>query len=143
MARYVAAASRIYGPNADLTVPSTASGALSNGNTGAAANGETSSAPVPITNVLQGWQGSIMAQPIVWLFGLVLFLVAWKLIEEKRGGAETFAKIRVDGTNLVKVTGLALLGFIILRFTFTKVSVPGLSTTVLYGLGINGSGSGP
>lgn len=137
MARYVAAASRVLGPNANVVVGQSASPPPSNGNTGSPANGDTSGAPVPITSLFANLKGSIIAQPIVWLFALVLFLVAWKLIEEHRGGQEGFSKIRVDGTNLIKSTGMVLIGFIVLRFGFTKVSIPGLSPIVLYGVGVN------
>lgn len=137
--RYVAAASRVYGPNSNLTVGQGVLPANSNGNTGSPANGATTAAPVPITNLFANLKGSILAQPVVWLFAIVLFLVAWKLIEEHRGGQEGFSKIRVDGTNLVKATGMVLLGFIILRFTFTKISIPGISPVVLYGVGSGSS----
>lgn len=135
MARYVAAASRVLGPNANVVVGQSIAPGPSHGNSGSPTNGDTTASPVPITSIFSNLKGSILAQPIVWLFALVLFLAAWKLIEEHRGGQEGFSKIRVDGTNLIKSTGMVLLGFIILRFSFTKVSIPGLSPIVLYGVG--------
>lgn len=134
--RNVAVASRVYGPDANVAVvPQFASAGSTYGNTGAPANGAAPSSPVPITTLFQNWQGSFLGAPVVWLAGLVLFLVAWKLIEEHRGGRENFSKVRVDATNEVKLVFMVLVGFIVLRFLMTKISIPGLSSVVLYGLG--------
>lgn len=133
--RNIANATRVLGPDANVVVPAFATPSLPNGNTGSPVNGAVAQSPVPIAQVFSNWQGSFLAAPIVWLLGLVLFLVAWKLIEEHRGGKESFAKIRVDGTNEVKLVFMVLVGFIVLRFMATKISIPGVSSVVLYGLG--------
>jgi hypothetical protein len=138
MATYTASASRIFGPNAaSIVAPAyttpgatTSSGSAQGLSTGAPANSAPPTSAVPVTQVLTGLQGSILGQPITWLFGLVLFLVAWKLIEERRGGAETFQKIRVDGTNTVKIGVTAMVFFIIAKFFARTVSVPGLSPLI-------------
>ncbi|MGH7745878.1 MAG: hypothetical protein ACREQ5_14025, partial [Candidatus Dormibacteria bacterium] len=120
--RYVSTAAQVYGPNAAPSSmpqgPQTPSGG------GAQVQG------VPVTHLATQLRGSIVAQPLTWLFGLVLFLVAWKLIEEKRGGEEAFEKIRVDGTNVVKVGAMAMLFFIVAKYLTRAYIVPGLSALV-------------
>ena len=80
MARYAASISDIYGPSASALFPTTASSSVPMGGT---TGTNVTTAPqgggapsVPVTSVLQGLQGSILGQPLTWLFGLVLFLVA-------------------------------------------------------------------
>jgi hypothetical protein len=67
------------------------------------------------------------------LFGLVLVLVAWKLIEEHRGGKEAFSKVKVDGTNLIKIGLMATIFLIIARYFFARYSVPGISDLIVGG----------
>ena len=85
---------------------------------------------VAISTVFEGLRGSIFGKPLTWLFGLILVLVAWKLIEETRGGKEAFTKIRVDGTNMVKIGLMAMIFFVIAKFFATRYDVPGLSAFV-------------
>jgi hypothetical protein len=135
MARVAASITDVYGPSANLMFPSTsAANAPLPGSTNTALSaGPTSSGSVPVTAVLQGLQGSIFSSPLTWLWGLVLFLIAWKLIEEHRGTKEEFQKIRVDGTNLVKVGVMAVIFLIIARYFAARYSVPGLSDLIVGG----------
>lgn len=136
MARIAASISDIYGPSASALFPSTSAAPITvGGSTGTAmsASGQAGAGAVPVTTVLQGLQGSILGQPLTWLFGLVLFLVAWKLIEEHRGGKETFQKIRVDGTNIVKVGIMAVIFLIVVRYFAARYDVPGLSDLIVGG----------
>jgi hypothetical protein len=115
--------------------PSTAaaSAPMAGSTNSALSAGPSSSGSVPVTSVLQGLQGSIMASPLAWLWALVLFLVAWKLIEEHRGTKEEFTKIRVDGTNIVKVGVMAVIFLIVVRYFAARYSVPGLSDLIVGG----------
>jgi len=138
MARIAASITDVYGPSANLMFPSTSAAPLGPGgstgtNLGAGGAVVGGSGAVPVTNVLQGLQGSVLAQPIAWLFGLVLFLVAWKLIEEHRGGKEAFQKIRVDGTNIFKVGLMAVIFLIVIRYFAARYTVPGLSDLIVGG----------
>ncbi len=137
MARVAASITDIYGPSASALFPTTAASAAPIGSgvsTGTAVgNAPGAAGSIPITQVGQNLQGSILGQPLTWLFGLVLFLVAWKLIEEKRGGKEAFQKIRVDGTNIVKVGTMAVIFLIIIRYFAARYSVPGLSDLIVGG----------
>ena len=139
MARLTATLSDFYGPTAAASAGSTTAGASLPVGAGASTNTNLSSGigggggSVPVTSVLSGWEGSILARPIVWLFGLVLVLVAWKLIEEHRGGKHTFQKIRVDGTNTIKVGMMAVIFLICVRYVFARYSVPGISDLVVGG----------
>lgn len=90
---------------------------------------------VPVTQVLVGLKGSILAKPLTWLFGLVGLLIAYKLIEEHRGGKESFEEIKLGLNNVVKIGLVAMLFFIIARFLFTRYDVPGASNLVLYATG--------
>jgi len=137
MARYAASISDIYGPSASALFPTTASSSVPMGGT---TGTNVTTAPqgggapsVPVTSVLQGLQGSILGQPLTWLFGLVLFLVAWKLIEEHRGGEAAFQKVRVDGTNIVKIGVMAVIFLIVIRYFAARYSVPGLSDLIVGG----------
>ena len=133
--RQVASVNGFYGPSAQQLFPSTSAASVSApGSTGTnISTGATSGGAVPVTAVAQGIQGSIMGQPLTWLFGLVLFLVAWKLIEEHRGGKEAFSKVRVDGTNIIKVGVMAVIFLIIARYFAARYSVPGLSNLIIGG----------
>lgn len=137
MARVAASITDIYGPSASSFIGGTAAASApigSNVSTNAAlGQGPGGTGAVPVTAVLSNLQGSIMGQPLTWLFALVLFLVAWKLIEEKRGGKEAFSKIRVDGTNIVKVGFMAVIFLIIIRYFAARYSVPGLSDLIVGG----------
>jgi small-conductance mechanosensitive channel len=135
MARTVASITDIYGPSASLLFPQTQAANPPIGgstNTQLGAN-VASSGGVPVTQVLQNLQGSVLGQPIAWLFAVVLFLVAWKLIEEHRGGQEAFTKIRVDGTNIIKVGFMAVIFLIVVRYFAARYTVPGLSDLVIGG----------
>jgi hypothetical protein len=134
MARVSASISDVYGPTASLLFPDTAAGTNMLPGVSTATNASSvAGGSVPVTSVLQNLQGSVLGQPLVWLFGLVLFLVAWKLIEEKRGGKEAFQKIRVDGTNIIKVGFMAVIFLIIIRYFAARYSVPGLSDLIVGG----------
>ena len=133
--RYVAQASRLLGPNANLIVGSAVTPSPNSSGSGPAVQSGVTPSPVPITSLFQSWEGSFLAAPILWVGVLVAFVIVWKLIEEHRGGKENFAKIRVDATNMVKLFVMVLVSFIIARFLFTKYSIPGVSSTVLYGIG--------
>ena len=137
MARVAASITDIYGPSASLLFGNTAAAAAPMGgpvSTGTAqSQGPGGTGSVPVTSVLQNLQGSIFAQPLTWLFGLVLFLIAWKLIEEHRGGKEAFSKVRVDGTNIVKIGVMATIFLIIVRYFAARYSVPGVSELVIGG----------
>ena len=137
MARVAASITDVYGPSANLLFPTTAAAPIGTG--GSTGTNQTSAGSlqggqsVPVTQVLGNLRGSILGQPLAWLFGLVLFLVAWKLIEEKRGGKETFTKIRVDGTNIIKVGTMSVIFLIVVRYFAARYSVPGLSDLIVGG----------
>jgi hypothetical protein len=133
MARVAASIGDVYGPSAALLFPDTSARSTPTAGVTTSTNATTLGDSVPVTSVLQNLQGSILGQPLVWLFGLVLFLVAWKLIEEKRGGKEAFQKIRVDGTNIIKVGFMAVIFLIIIRYFAARYSVPGLSDLIVGG----------
>jgi hypothetical protein len=136
MARVAASIADIYGPSSSLLFGTTAATAAPIGpgvSSGTATNQGVGTGSIPVTQVLTNLQGSVLASPLAWLLGLVLFLVAWKLIEEKRGGKEAFAKIRVDGTNIIKVGFMAVIFLIIIRYFAARYSVPGLSDLVIGG----------
>ena len=139
MARLTATLSDFYGPTATAAAGSSTMGAALPAGPAVATNTNLSSGiggaggSVPVTSVLAGWQGSILARPLTWLFGLVLVLVAWKLIEEHRGGKEAFSKVKVDGTNLIKIGLMATIFLIIARYFFARYSVPGISDLIVGG----------
>lgn len=136
MARTAANISDIYGPSASALFPTTAAAPVYVGGstqTQSSASGIGGAGQVPITSALQSLQGTVAGQPLTWLFGIVLVLIAWKLIEEHRGGKETFQKIRVDGTNIVKVGIMAVIFLIVIRYFAARYSVPGLSDLIVGG----------
>ena len=132
MPRLTTSLSDVYGPSANLLSPSTSAATnVTPGSTGTGLSSSTGS--VPVTQVLQNLQGSIAGRPVFWLFALVLFLIAWKLIEEHRGGEAAFQKIRVDGTNIIKVGVMAVIFLIVLRYFAARYSVPGLTDLIVGG----------
>lgn len=136
MARPTANINDIYGPSASALFPTTAATPVTaGGSTGTVigAAGAGGAGTIPVTTAFQNLQGSILGQPLTWLFALVLFLVAWKLIEEHRGGKEAFAKIRVDGTNIIKVGLMATIFLIVVRYFAARYSVPGVSDLIVGG----------
>jgi hypothetical protein len=139
MARFSATLPDFYGPTAAASVGNNTSAASMSLGTGASTNANLSSGPggaggsVPITTVFANLEGSIFASPLLWLFALVLFLVAWKLIEEHRGGKETFTKIRVDGTNTIKVGLMAVVFLVVIRYFAARYRVPGVSDLIVGG----------
>jgi len=54
-------------------------------------------------------------------------------IEEHRGGKEAFSKVKVDGTNLIKIGLMATIFLIIARYFFARYSVPGISDLIVGG----------
>ena len=136
MARTAANISDIYGPSASALFPTTAAAPVYVGGstqTQSSASGIGGAGQVPITSALQSLQGTVAGQPLTWLFGLVLVLIAWKLIEEHRGGKEAFSKVKVDGTNLIKIGLMATIFLIIARYFFARYSVPGISDLIVGG----------
>jgi hypothetical protein len=139
MARLTATLADFYGPTATASAGSSTSAASLTVGPGASTQTNLSSGlggaggSIPVTQVLKGWQGSILGSPLTWLFGLVLFLIAWKLIEEHRGGKETFTKIRVDGTNIIKVGLMAVIFLVVIRYFFARYNVPGVSDLIVGG----------
>ena len=136
MGRVAASITDIYGPSASLLFPSTAANPVAvGGSTGTVTGtaGLAGGGSVPITEVAGNLKGSILGQPLAWLFGIALVLVIWKLVEEHRGGEEAFQKIRVDGTNLVKVGLMATVFLIIARYFAARYNFPGLSDVIVGG----------
>lgn len=131
----IATKSDMYGPSAGIDMRQSYLNANNSGS-----NGNMQSAPkqIPITQVFTGLKGSVLGQPLSWLFGLVLLLVAYKLIEEHRGGRESFEEIKIGLNNVVKIGLIAMLFFVIAKFLATRYSIPGASSFVLYATG-NGS----
>jgi uncharacterized membrane protein len=131
--RLIATQADMYGPSMGGTV-ATSELHLPGAMTSAAGTGATGQA-IPVTQLFTNLRASIFGQPITWLIGLVLFLVAYKLIEEHRGGREAFEEIKIGGNNIVKVTFMVLLGFFFLRFILTRYEIPGLSPFVHFATG--------
>jgi uncharacterized membrane protein len=69
------------------------------------------------------------------LFAFVLFLVAWKLVEEHRGGREIYHEVKIGGSNIVKIGIVALIFFAIARFITARYNIPGFSSFVQFATG--------
>jgi hypothetical protein len=130
--RAIATLQSVYGPGANAvggttfaTTPTGVQGSSPSADTRNTA--DLSAVPIPITQVFTGLQGSVMGQPLTWLFGLVLLLIAFKLIEEHRGGREAFSEIKLGLNNVVKIGLSAVLFIVVTKFLFTRYDVPGLS----------------
>lgn len=128
--RVISTQGDVYGPSAglakgqsSLSAPSVAPGTQ----TGAAL-----SQKMPIMQVASNMQNSVLDNPILWLGAIVAFFALWKMVEEKRGGHEAFREIKIGGTNIVKVGGLAFAFAIILKFLTRRYIIPGLSPLVAY-----------
>jgi hypothetical protein len=101
-----------------------------NGGTGNGirAGSGTGFTPVPITTVFGNLYGSVLGQPLTWLFGLIGLLIAYKLIEEHRGGQAAFTEIKIGLNNVVKIGIAAVIFLVIFKFLLTRYQVPGLSS---------------
>jgi hypothetical protein len=136
--RYIATLGQVYGPSAAGSAQKTAVAPTNQANAQAGdVNGGTStslpsSSPVgTISNVLPSLDGTVFGLPMTWLAVLVAFIIGWKLVEEKRGGEEAFAKVRVDGTNAIKMAFMVGIVFIVAKYFARAYTVPGLSSLVL------------
>jgi hypothetical protein len=136
--RYIATLGQVYGPSAAGSAQTTAVAPTNQANAQAGdVNGGTStslpsSSPVgTISNVLPSLDGTVFGLPMTWLAVLVAFIIGWKLVEEKRGGEEAFAKVRVDGTNAIKMAFMVGIVFIVAKYFARAYTVPGLSSLVL------------
>jgi hypothetical protein len=132
--RQVAQASRVLGPSASLIVPSQATyanaSAQGGGSNGALSPSATQSTPMTSTAtqpIFTGLNGTFFGLPTTWFLLAILLLVAWKVFEEKRYGEETFAKIRLDVTNIFKISFAAGIGFFVFKTSQTLYPIPGLS----------------
>jgi hypothetical protein len=138
MARVIATLGQVYGPSAAGASPTTAVTPVNTATSQAGdVNGGTSTS-LPsasgigtITKVLPSLDGTVFGLPMTWLAVLVAFIIGWKLVEEKRGGEEAFAKVRVDGTNAIKMAFMVGIVFIVAKYFARAYTVPGLSSLVL------------
>lgn len=124
---FIATKGDLYGPSTGVTWRDSA--VLSS--SASSPQGSAGSSGVPVTTLFGNLRASIFAQPITWLFGLVLALVAYKLIEEHRGGQEAFQEVKIGANNIWKIGLMALLFFALARWGASRVNVPGLSSFVL------------
>lgn len=133
MARMIATKADLYGPSASTQ---TARTAYLNANSTSTSNGiQKTQAAIPVTQLFANLRGSIVGKPLTWLFGLIGVLIAYKLIEEHRGGRESFEEIKIGLNNTVKIGLLAMLFFVIAKFLATRYDVPGASNFVRYATG--------
>jgi len=129
----IATKADLYGPAAGVT---TLRDGLLNANSLPAGNNvQSTPSAVPITTVFGNLKGSILGKPLTWLFGLIGVLIAYKLIEEHRGGRESFEEIKIGLNNVVKIGLVAMLFFVIAKFLATRYDVPGASSFVRYATG--------
>lgn len=128
--RLIASRGDVYGPNGGNTVRTVELG-------GASVDSSTQSPQqsMSVITLFQNLQGSILGQPLTWLFALIGVLVAYKLIEEHRGGQEAFSEIKLGLNNVVKIGLAAMLFFVIARYGASRVNVPGASSLVQYATG--------
>jgi hypothetical protein len=134
LGRIIASRADLYGPSTGAALATTQFKAP----TGAAASGSATRTPqsaIPVTQLLPQLQASIVAQPILWLFGLIGILIGYKLIEEKRGSAEEFSEVKVGLNNTVKVGLMVMLFFVAMKFLTQRYSIPGVSSFVQYATG--------
>lgn len=132
--RLVATRSDVYGPSAGLDMRQTTLAAVP------AADGSktaTTQQKATQTALFPALAGSIFAKPVLWLFGFIGILIAYKLIEENRGSREEFQEIKVGLNNVVKVTLMVLVGFAIVKFLSQRYNVPGVSPFLTYATGGN------
>lgn len=132
--RTIAQRADLYGPSAGLTMRETT---LSNTPATGGNETQTGTSSVQQTSLFPALAGSIFSKPIVWLFGFIGVLIAYKLIEEHRGTREEFQEIKVGLNNVVKVTLMVLVGFAIVKFLSQRYSVPGVSPFLTYATGGN------
>lgn len=131
--RAVASKGDLYGPSAQsATVRSTILNANASNSSPSV---QKTSAQIPVTQLFGNLRGSIMGKPLTWLFGLIGVLIAYKLIEEHRGGKEAFDEVKIGLNNTVKIGLLAMLFFVLAKFLATKYEVPGASSFVRYATG--------
>lgn len=83
---------------------------------------------IPITQLFAGWYGSILGQPLLWLFGAIGLLVLYKLLEEHLGGREIFAEVKIGLNNFVKIGLMALIFIVIGKLIFTRYTIPGITS---------------
>lgn len=128
--RVISTQGDVYGPSAglakgqsSLSAPSIAPGTQ---------QGVGVSQKMPVSQVASNLQNSMLDNPLLWLGGIVAFFALWKMVEEKRGGHEAFSEMKIGGTNILKVGGLAFAFAIILKFLTRRYLVPGLSPLVAY-----------
>lgn len=93
---------------------------------------ESAQGSVPVVELFGKMKTSVMANPIMWLAGVILALVAWKLIEEYRGGEEEYHEVKIGVSNWAKIGFMVLVFFATAKFLATKYDVPGASKFVLY-----------
>lgn len=136
--RPIATLQSVYGPQAN---PTLSSGQMAINSPLGASQTQSGQQAVPVTSLFPALSKSFLARPVYWLVGFVLFLVAWKLLEEHRGGREAFTELKIGGQNMFKVGIMALIFFAIVRLLATRYSIPGASPFVLFALGGTGSNS--
>lgn len=91
--------------------------------------------PIPVTTVFGNLKNSIFSQPLTWLAGFVLFLIGWKLLEEKHGVSEDFKDVKIGVSNWFKIGIMMVLFFAVAKFLTTKYDIPGFSKLVGYATG--------
>lgn len=131
--RLLATRADMYGPSSH-SVTSRMS-ILSGNSSSSSPNVQKGVTAIPVTTLFSNLRGSIMGKPLTWLFGLIGVLIAYKLIEEHRGGKEGFEEIKIGLNNTVKIGLLAMLFFVIAKFIATRYDVPGASAFVRYATG--------
>src|SRR5690242_14388004 len=109
MARNIASTTTLYpGASAQYFGNSNATVTAPIAGTGGSGVANNATAGMPITQLFAGWYGSVLAQPLVWLFGLIGILILYKLLEEHLGGREVFAEMKIGLNNFVKVGLMAV-----------------------------------
>lgn len=131
--RVIATQADMYGPSARSA---TARTTLLSANSASDPNSiQRTQTAIPVTTLLGNLRGSVMGKPLTWLFGLIGLLIAYKLVEEHRGGKESFEEIKLGMNNVVKIGLVAMLFFVIAKFLATRYDVPGASSFIRYATG--------
>lgn len=132
MGSFTATRGDLYGPSSQSVTSRT----VFNANASSTAPSvQKTPAAVPVTQLFGNLKGSILGKPLTWLFGLIGVLIAYKLIEEHRGGKEAFEEVKIGLNNTVKIGLLAMLFFVLAKFLATKYEVPGASSFIKYATG--------
>ena len=139
----LATVSGMYGASAAATSAAPASVPVSGGaslpasSTGSSMSQNSPSAlglsAADITNLIPASisNATILGQPLPWLGGLVVILLAIHALSHRTRNASEFATIKIGFENIMLVTLMAIVGITLLKAILSKYTVGGLSTIVL------------